>query len=175
MARVSLDQLLANRPQADRTKLDATTEEDIRRHAVEDGQDPDVDLTGYHLVPAPAEIRKMLGVTQQGFADVIGVPVATLRNWEQGRKAPDPAARSLLTIMHREPEAAMRALGKGPVKWYTRRGQVHFPPMKILARDDVEIAGVAADERVINRPKITKRAKGRDLTVRPYPSKPVRA
>ena len=127
MARVSLEQLRANRPQVDRDKLDATTEADIRRHAIEDGQDPDAELSGYKLVPAPAEIRKKLGATQAGFAEVLGVPLATYRNWEQGRKVPDPAARSLLTIFDREPEAAVRALSGGKllakaVKRSRRRG-----------------------------------------------------
>ncbi len=49
-------------------------------------------------------------MTQVAFAEAIGVPVATLRNWEQGRVAPDPAARALLRILDREPEAALRAL-----------------------------------------------------------------
>ncbi len=43
--------------------------------------------------------------------DALGVPVATLRNWEQGRTQPDPAAVALLRIVEREPEAAFRALG----------------------------------------------------------------
>lgn len=111
MARISLDQLRMNRPQANREVIDATTEADIRRHTREDGGDPDAETDAYVLARAPAEIRRKLGVTQQRFADVLGVPVTTYRNWEQGRKVPDPAARSLLTIFDREPEAAMRALG----------------------------------------------------------------
>jgi putative transcriptional regulator len=50
-------------------------------------------------------------MTQTVFADALGVPVATLRNWEQGRTQPDPAALALLRIVEREPEAAFRALG----------------------------------------------------------------
>ena len=110
MARISLEQLRANRPHADRARIDATTEADIRRHAREDGQDPDAEPAGYRAVPAPAAIRRRISATQQAFADVLGVPLATYRNWEQGRKDPDPAARSLLTIFDREPEAALRAL-----------------------------------------------------------------
>ncbi len=49
-------------------------------------------------------------MTQMAFVEAIGVPVATLRNWEQGRVAPDPAARALLRILDREPEVALRAL-----------------------------------------------------------------
>lgn len=119
MARISLDQLRASRPQVDRAKMDATTEADIRRHTVEDGQNPDAAPDGYRLIPAPAEIRGNLGLTQQGFAQVLGVPVATYRNWEQGRKVPDPAAASLLRILYYEPEAALRALRLGPARTRT--------------------------------------------------------
>lgn len=110
MARVSLAELKAGRARVNREVLDATTEADIRRHAAEDGQDPDADVSGYRLTPSAADIRRKLGATQEAFATALGVPVATLRNWEQGRKPPDPAARSLLTIMDRDPEAAIRAL-----------------------------------------------------------------
>ena len=43
-------------------------------------------------------------------AHYLRIPLATLRNWEQGRVLPDPAARSLLTIVARNPRAALRAL-----------------------------------------------------------------
>ena len=55
-------------------------------------------------------IRKRTGLSQTAFASRIGVPVATLRNWEQGRVKPDPAARSLLLIVARNPSAALAAL-----------------------------------------------------------------
>jgi putative transcriptional regulator len=41
------------------------------------------------------------------------IPLATLRNWEQARVEPDPAARALLRILDREPQAALRALAGG--------------------------------------------------------------
>jgi putative transcriptional regulator len=50
-------------------------------------------------------------MTQLAFATAIGVPVATVRNWEQSRAGMDPAVRSLLRVLEREPEAALRALG----------------------------------------------------------------
>ena len=50
-------------------------------------------------------------MTQEAFAKAIGVPVATVRNWEQSRTGMDPAVRSLLRVVEREPEAALRALG----------------------------------------------------------------
>jgi putative transcriptional regulator len=44
-----------------------------------------------------------LAVTQQGFADAIGVPVKTLRNWKQGRRQPTGPAREPLTLIARDP------------------------------------------------------------------------
>jgi putative transcriptional regulator len=49
-----------------------------------------------------------------GFAALLGIPVATLRNWEQDRVVMDPAARSLLKVIDREPEAVLRALAPAP-------------------------------------------------------------
>lgn len=93
-----------------RRRMDATTEEDIRRHMIEDGEDPDAELPpGEHIVP-PQVVRKKLGMTQTQFAELLGVPVATLRNWEQGRYLLEPAVRALLRLIYREPEAALRGL-----------------------------------------------------------------
>jgi putative transcriptional regulator len=44
-----------------------------------------------------------IAATQQGFADAIGVPVKTLRNWEQGRRQPTGPARVLLALIARDP------------------------------------------------------------------------
>ena len=49
-------------------------------------------------------------MSQREFADTLGVPVATLRNWEQNRVAMEPATIALMRILAREPEAALRAL-----------------------------------------------------------------
>jgi putative transcriptional regulator len=58
----------------------------------------------------PRVLRKKLHMTQPEFAKALRIPLATLRNWEQGRVLPDPAARSLLTIVAKNPRAALRAL-----------------------------------------------------------------
>jgi putative transcriptional regulator len=55
-------------------------------------------------------VRRRLGMTQEQFATALRIPVNTLRNWEQGRVKPDPAARSLMLIVYRNPEAALAAL-----------------------------------------------------------------
>ncbi|MGO4741109.1 helix-turn-helix domain-containing protein [Bosea sp. 2KB_26] len=110
MVRKTLEQIKADRPKVDRAKMIATTEREIRRDAREDGDDPDGGVTGLSLVLPPQAVRSKLGMTQEQFAKALHIPLPTLRNWEQGRTLPDPAARALLTIVAREPEAALRAL-----------------------------------------------------------------
>jgi putative transcriptional regulator len=58
------------------------------------------------------DVRDRLEMTQQEFADRFGFSVYSVRNWEQGRRQPEGPARILLTIIDREPEAALRALSK---------------------------------------------------------------
>ncbi len=108
--RMTLDEIRARGVRDDKAKLAATGEAEIARQMVEDGHDPQVPPPGGRLGARPATIRLRLGMTQAQFAAAIGVPLATLRNWEQGRVEPDPAARALLRILDREPEAALRAL-----------------------------------------------------------------
>lgn len=110
IVRKSLADIRANPPKIDHAKIDATTEEDIRRQMIEDGEEPDAEATGYAPVLPPRHVRKKLGMTQEQFATALNIPLATLRNWEQGRTLPDPAARALLTIVAKEPEIALRAL-----------------------------------------------------------------
>lgn len=108
--RMTLDEIEARGGGAiDREKFDATTEEDIRRHMAEDGHGHDEEVRDEDII-SPAVIRKRLGMTQEQFAEAIRVPVATLRNWEQNRVAMDPSTIALMTILAREPEAALRAL-----------------------------------------------------------------
>lgn len=56
-------------------------------------------------------IRGSLGKSQTEFAMMIGVSVATLRNWEQGRRVPDGPAQALLRVAAQNPEAVAHALG----------------------------------------------------------------
>jgi len=92
-------------------RVDATTKEDIRRQMIEDGEDPDADITDADII-SPDYIRKRLGMTQQAFAAALGIPVGTLRNWEQNRVTMEPSAVALLRIVAYDPEAAMRALAR---------------------------------------------------------------
>jgi putative transcriptional regulator len=61
----------------------------------------------------PADVKKIrtdLELSQTDFALMIGVSVATLRNWEQGRRTPEGPALALLRVAAAEPKAVARAL-----------------------------------------------------------------
>ena len=60
--------------------------------------------------PEVKTIRDRLGVSQEKFAALLGVSKRTVENWEQGRRHPTGAARSLLRIVEADPEHALRAL-----------------------------------------------------------------
>jgi putative transcriptional regulator len=49
-------------------------------------------------------------MTLQAFADTYRIPVATLRDWEQGRSRPDGPARALITAIERDPQRLRRLL-----------------------------------------------------------------
>ena len=54
--------------------------------------------------PDARAIRRSLGMTQMEFAELLNVPVATIQGYEQGRRAPDAPARSLLRVALAAPE-----------------------------------------------------------------------
>jgi putative transcriptional regulator len=59
-------------------------------------------------------IRRRLGLSQTGFAMRYGLSPAAVRDWEQHRRRPEPAARILLKVIEKEPEAVERALAQEP-------------------------------------------------------------
>jgi putative transcriptional regulator len=58
-------------------------------------------------LPSVASIREKTGLSQERFATLLGVSVRTLQDWEQGRRAPSGAARTLLLIAERNPKALL--------------------------------------------------------------------
>ncbi len=57
-----------------------------------------------------AAIRKRLGLSQSRFAEKFNLSVATVRDWEQGRRQPDQTARTLLLFIDRKPELVANVL-----------------------------------------------------------------
>jgi putative transcriptional regulator len=109
---MTLEEIRARRPVVDKAKIAATTDDDIRRQQIEDGEDPDAPLPPFRYVPNVRSIRAKLQMTQEAFAQALGVPVATVREWEHSAAGMDAAVRSLLRIVEREPDAALRALAE---------------------------------------------------------------
>ena len=58
-------------------------------------------------VPPVSEIREKTGLSQARFAELLGVSVRTLQDWEQGRRAPSGAARTLLLIAQKNPKTLL--------------------------------------------------------------------
>jgi putative transcriptional regulator len=61
--------------------------------------------------PDVLKIRRHLGLTQERFAELLGISPATLRNWEQGRRKPEGAARVLLCVAAKYPRAVLDTVG----------------------------------------------------------------
>lgn len=106
----------STRPIKDRTDwahLDAMTEEEIEANALSDPDNPpltDEELSGMKRIPNPREIRTRLNLTQEQFAERFHLRLGTVRDWEQGKKEPDSAAKVLLRVIDRNPEAVDQAL-----------------------------------------------------------------
>jgi len=102
---VTLDAAKPIKGRIDPGRVDATTEGDSQRHAAEDDAASTQDAAAY-----TRRVRRRTGLTQAAFAARIGVPLDTVRNWEQGKRLPAGPAKALLKILDRAPEAALSAL-----------------------------------------------------------------
>ena len=89
----------------DAKRVDATTEADIAAHKAEDDAAAKQDAALY-----VRRVRRRLGFSQSEFAERIHVSLDTLRNWEQGKRCPTGAAKALLKVLDKAPEAALMAL-----------------------------------------------------------------
>lgn len=59
------------------------------------------------------DLRRRARLTQEQFAAKVGVPVETIRNWEQGKRMPRGPARALLMVIAHAPDTVFEALAKG--------------------------------------------------------------
>jgi putative transcriptional regulator len=57
--------------------------------------------------PEVASVREKTGLSQARFAQLLGVSVRTLQDWEQGRRAPSGAARTLLVVANKNPRVLL--------------------------------------------------------------------
>jgi putative transcriptional regulator len=97
----------------DWSRLEAMTQEQRRAAAL---ADPDAqplsggDMDRMKPTPRLKIIRRALGLTQEEFAARYQIPLGTLRDWEQGAKKPDQAARAFLRAIAGDPAGVQRAL-----------------------------------------------------------------
>jgi putative transcriptional regulator len=63
-------------------------------------------------LPTVRDLRRRVRLTQLEFASRLGVPVETIRNWEQGKRMPRGPARALLAVIAHAPDAVFSALAK---------------------------------------------------------------
>src|SRR6185295_5183449 len=103
------------RGDTDWVRVTAMTDEEVLAAAL---LDPDAqplspeELAKMRRVSRVKVLRQRLGMTQVEFAQTFGLPISTLRDWEQGRSTPDAPARALLRAIEREPETMRRLLGQ---------------------------------------------------------------
>jgi putative transcriptional regulator len=72
---------------------------------------PDM-LAAEARAPQVRDLRRRACLTQQEFAARLGVPVETIRNWEQGKRMPRGPARALLAVIAHAPDTVFAALAK---------------------------------------------------------------
>jgi putative transcriptional regulator len=100
------------REQALSTRLEAILAQAAPHPATEDPAAP----------PAPSDaayargVRARTKLTQAEFAARIGVPVETVRNWEQGKRSPRGPARALLKVIDKAPDVAFAVLRRDPAQ-----------------------------------------------------------
>ncbi len=93
------------RGRANKKRLDATSERDIALQKAKDDSEAMQDAAKF-----ARRVRRRLGLSQLEFSHRIDVSLETIRNWEQGKRRPTGAAKALLKVLDKAPEAALSAL-----------------------------------------------------------------
>lgn len=95
-----------------RTELGLEIEEGLREAIAHMRGEIELEAVEYDSMPGARvkAIRKAAAGTPRAFEKKFRIPARTLEGWEQGRRKPDVAARVLLTVIERDPEAVARAL-----------------------------------------------------------------
>lgn len=89
----------------DPVRVDATSEETIAAQMAKDEAEAIQDSAKF-----ARRVRNRLGLSQAEFSHRIDVSLDTIRNWEQGKRCPTGAAKALLKVLDKAPEAALAAL-----------------------------------------------------------------
>ena len=89
----------------DAARVDATTPTDIAAQQAADEAEAMQDAAQF-----ARRVRRRLGLSQAELASRIQVSLDTIRNWEQGKRSPTGAAKALLKVLDKAPEAALAAL-----------------------------------------------------------------
>lgn len=103
----------SKRTKHDWTRFDAMTGAERSEAA---RSDPDAqpltpaDMKRMKRTPQVKLMRRALSLTQEEFATRYGIPLGTLRDWEQGRSEPDQTTRAYLRVIASDPEGVFRAL-----------------------------------------------------------------
>jgi putative transcriptional regulator len=105
----TLAEIRASRPRFDRERFDSITDDDI---AAMIAADPDLapDMSEAPLPAMPRALRQAANLSQDEFARLLDIPVSLLRDWEEARTVPDPAAATLFRLMARDLSHALRLL-----------------------------------------------------------------
>ncbi len=99
---------------SDWARVDALTEEEIERNALDDPDNPPLTperLAKMRRVPNPKQLRLSMGLTQEEFARQFEIPLQTWREWEQAVRYLDRTAKTYLRVIEKSPDAVRQALG----------------------------------------------------------------
>jgi len=93
------------RGRVNKNRVDATSEKDIELQIAKDNEEARQEVAKF-----ARRVRRRLGLSQVEFSHRIDVSLETIRNWEQGKRSPTGAAKALLKVLDKAPEAALSAL-----------------------------------------------------------------
>jgi putative transcriptional regulator len=105
-------------PKHDWSRLDAMTDEQRHASAMADPDArpmTDEEWARARPVPRATIIRRAFRLSQEEFAAQFHIPIGTLRDWEQGRKEPDAAAKAYLRVIASAPDTVRKALLPRPL------------------------------------------------------------
>ena len=97
----------------DWTRIEALTGEEVLQNALADEDNPpliDDQLARMRRIPDPQQIRQRLGLTQREFSQQFQIALGTLRDWEQGARRPDSAAKAYLRVIAAARDAVRQIL-----------------------------------------------------------------